>query len=281
MERLRVRPEEQIADLAVWALLEEAELTPKPALVDRRGSGAHHDLDLGLLRRSAEALRDSFRAMAEAADGRAPDQTLREHLALIGRAGEVRMMAATGGSNAHRGAIWILGLLVAGVASTGSSDPLWIAATAQDIAGHSDRFAPVSESNGKRVCEIFGVAGARGEALDGFPHVIEIGLPALRQSRKAGASETEAQLDALLSIMASLDDTCLLHRGGRVALDTAKRGARIALDAGGAATRAGMGYLHRLDADLMALFASPGGSADLLAATLFLDRLERELSWSV
>jgi triphosphoribosyl-dephospho-CoA synthetase len=32
--------------------------------------------------------------------------------------------------------------------------------------------------------------------------------------------------------------------------------------------------LHRLHAELMALWASPGGSADLLVVTLFLDRLE-------
>src|SRR5271166_1258226 len=54
---------------AVAALIEEAELTPKPALVDRRGNGAHHDLDLERLRLSAGALRDGFAAMARAASG--------------------------------------------------------------------------------------------------------------------------------------------------------------------------------------------------------------------
>ena len=52
---------------AVAALIEEAELTPKPALVDRRGNGAHHDLDLERLRLSAGALRDGFAAIARAA----------------------------------------------------------------------------------------------------------------------------------------------------------------------------------------------------------------------
>ena len=78
-----------------------------------------------------------------------------------------------------------------------------------------------------------------------------------------------------MAIMASLDDTCLLHRGGLAALETAKAGARAVLAAGGTATPAGIERLHRLHAELMALWASPGGSADLLAVTLFLDRLER------
>ena len=36
----------RLASLAVRALVEEAELTPKPALVDERGPGAHTDLSL-------------------------------------------------------------------------------------------------------------------------------------------------------------------------------------------------------------------------------------------
>ena len=40
---------ERLADLAVDALIDEADLSPKPALVDRRGNGAHTDLHLGLM----------------------------------------------------------------------------------------------------------------------------------------------------------------------------------------------------------------------------------------
>ena len=60
------RSPHELSMMAVSSLLEEAELTPKPALVDRRGSGAHHDLDLPKLRRSARSLRDGFAEMAQA-----------------------------------------------------------------------------------------------------------------------------------------------------------------------------------------------------------------------
>ena len=101
--------------------------------------------------------------------------------------------------------------------------------------------------------------------------MIEIGLPAMWAARANGADETCAQLDALLAIMATLDDTCLLHRGGMPALEAAQRGARDTLKAGGSATAAGRCALLRLDAELMRLDASPGGCADLLAACIFLD----------
>ena len=109
-----------LADCAMNALIEEACLTPKPALVDRRGSGAHRDLDLDIMLRSARALQPTFLALARASSNARPSQRLREQLARIGREGEVAMMRATGGSNAHRGAIWIVGLMLAGAAMSPS-----------------------------------------------------------------------------------------------------------------------------------------------------------------
>jgi triphosphoribosyl-dephospho-CoA synthase len=260
---------------AVAALIEEAELTPKPALVDRRGNGAHHDLDLERLRLSAGALRDGFAAIARAASGAEPSLRLREQLGRIGREMERRMLAATDGSNAHRGAIWTLGLLVAAAAQRRSeSHPASIAATAAALARLPDRFAPRPLSNGERARWRFGATGARGEAQAGFPHAILVGLPTLRAARGRGVLEDCARLDALMAIMASLDDTCLLHRGGRAALQAAKAGAWAVLAEGGTASPAGLQRLHRLHDELMRLWASPGGCADLLSVTLFLDLLE-------
>jgi triphosphoribosyl-dephospho-CoA synthase len=270
--RLRPPRASRLADLAVDVLIAEALLTPKPALVDRRGSGAHLDLDLPRLLRSAQSLYGTFLQMAAVAAAREPDQALREQLARIGRAGEGVMLAATGGSNAHRGAIWVIGLLVAARAGSGSgATPHEIAARAGRIAAFTDRHAPRRDSHGARACQRYGVRGARGEACAGFPHVVDVGLPALRAARAQGASENCARLDALISIMASLEDTCLLHRGGLAALDAAQRGARGVLAAGGSSTLSGWRALMRLDADLLRRNASPGGCADLLAACLFLD----------
>jgi triphosphoribosyl-dephospho-CoA synthase len=265
----------ELSTAAVSALIEEAELTPKPALVDRRGNGAHHDLDLARLRRSAQSLQEGFADIARAATVEKSPLQLREQIGRIGRDMERRMLAATDGSNAHRGAIWALGLLVAAAAHRRSEQNVArIAATAAGLARLPDRFASHPLSNGQRVRLRFGATGARGEAQGAFPHVLELGLPMLRAARDRGAPERYARLDVLMAIMAALDDTCLLHRGGVAALETAKAGARTVLAAGGTATSAGLDRLHRLHAELMALWASPGGSADLLSVVLFLDRLE-------
>jgi triphosphoribosyl-dephospho-CoA synthase len=268
----RQRSALKLAELAVDVLIAEALLTPKPALVDRRGSGAHRDLDLARLLRSAHSLHGAFLEMATVAAGREADQALRERLALIGRAGERDMLAATGGINTHRGAIWVIGLLVAARAIGGDgASPSEVAAQAGRIAAFPDRYALPRDSHGARACQRYGVPGAHGEACAGFPHVVDVGLPALWAARAHGADETCARLDALMAIMARLDDTCLLHRGGLPALEAAQSGARAVLAAGGSSSPAGWRALLRLDAELLRRYASPGGCADLLAACLFLD----------
>jgi triphosphoribosyl-dephospho-CoA synthase len=270
-------PASVIAQCAVDALIAEATLTPKPALVDRRGSGAHRDLDLDTMLRSANALAPTFLAIARAASGARPSQNLREQLARIGREGEAAMMRATDNSNAHRGAIWIVGLLCAGAAMHAPNDTDGMCASAASIARFDDRYAPATSnaSHGAKAGARYSVAGARGEARDGFPHARRIGLPALDDARARGIGENDARLDALVAIIASLDDTCLLHRGGLAALRAAQRGARRILGAGGASTREGRAALAQLERELLSLNASPGGAADLLAATLFLDSLRR------
>jgi triphosphoribosyl-dephospho-CoA synthase len=267
----------RLADLAVCALIAESELTPKPALVDGRGPGAHTDLSLDLLMRSAQSLRDYFEQMARASFCRPPGRRLRERLGSIGRAAESSMLRVTNGTNTHRGAIWALGLLVSSSAME-SESPEAIAHRAGEIAQLPDRSAPNTETNGKRAGRRYNLSGAREEAVAGFPHVVSAALPALRRSRWNDETETHAGLNALLAIMADLDDTCLLHRGGLAALTAAKHGAAAVIEAGGTSTQRGWQLLLELDRELLRQNSSPGGSADLLAATFFLDFVDRSLS---
>ncbi|WP_018928722.1 triphosphoribosyl-dephospho-CoA synthase [Pseudomonas umsongensis] len=267
---------ERLADLAVDALIDEADLSPKPALVDRRGNGAHTDLHLGLMHASALSLWPTFKAMADAAiEFGEVGLPLREAVGCIGREGEQVMLATTGGVNTHRGAIWALGLLVTAVAlEPESSAASAITLRAARLALLDDRYAPRPLSHGAQVAQRYGARGAREEAQLGFPAVIQRALPQLKRSRDAGHAEQNARLDALLAIMTTLADTCVLYRAGEQGLHTMQLGAQAVLDAGGSASLAGRRRLHELDQQLIALNASPGGAADLLAACLFIDRIE-------
>ena len=266
---------ERLADLAVDALIDEADLSPKPALVDRRGNGAHTDLHLGLMHASALSLWPAFKEMAEAAIELGEIALpLREAIGRIGREGEHAMLATTGGVNTHRGAIWALGLLVSAAALVPQSCMAnSITLRAARLALLDDRYAPRPLSHGAQVAQRYGAHGAREEAQLGFPAVMQRALPQLQRSRAAGHGEQNARLDALLAIMTRLADTCVLYRAGETGLHTMQQGAQAVLDAGGSASLVGRRRLHELDEQLIALNASPGGAADLLAACLFIDRI--------
>ncbi|MDR5750089.1 MULTISPECIES: triphosphoribosyl-dephospho-CoA synthase [unclassified Caballeronia] len=272
-------PAERLGEAVVLALIDEVTLAPKPGLVDIRSRGAHHDLDWRLMCASALALQPTFVELARAGTQTLPLPALRERIGAIGREGEARMLDATRGVNTHRGAIWALGLLVTSAASDMTDrTPRGIAARAGSLARLPDRRAPAHTGNkGEQACRDYDVGGARGQAQAGFPHVVDIALPELTRSRERGDSETAARLNALLAVMASLDDTCVLARGTRTALAELQDGARRVLAHGGAARLDGRRHLKALDRRLVELHVSPGGAADLLAAALFLDRLQDAL----
>lgn len=263
----------QLANLATQALIDEARLSPKPGLVDRRSSGAHTDLTLNLMEKSAYSLADAFYEMALRGWCSPINVVLRREIGRIGRDGEKQMMAVTGGVNTHRGAIWSLGLLVTVLASVDevvSAEK--IAKLVGDLANLPDVNAPKVFSKGLYASKKYCVPGAREEAQQGFPHIIKFGLPTLRESRKAGANESQAQINALLAIMSSLTDTCVLSRAGMSALKYVQQTSKAILAVGGVATEKGQALFDSLDKQMLVSNISPGGAADLLAATLLLDR---------
>ncbi len=272
-----IRDPHFLAEVAVDALIFEAHLTPKPGLVDSAGSGAHSDMDIELLFISAETLRPTFVELALAGRYGVLGPNLRSEVGRIGREGESRVLDITNGVNTHRGALWALGLLVTSAALSGG-DAAMVTDVAARLATLPDPSTSnldsnyVTISNGERVRRIYQIGGARAEAKAGFPHALAIALP-VYQSRLATHGPQLAAIDALLAVMASLQDTCVVHRGGLSALALVHEGVREVLLAGGSCTTSGMRRLKAFDQTLTIAGISPGGSADLLAAGLFLEAL--------
>jgi len=248
---------ERLAELGVSALLDEAELTPKPGLVDRRNTGAHRDMDLELFRRSAQSLEPYFRQAVALGLERADCMAA---LQRAGLAAEKAMLAATGGVNTHKGAIYAFGLILAAMGSVlARGGDLFRTAAALARAG----LPPRGDTHGSRVTARYGAAGARGEAMAGFP--------AARRAWRVLSEQGDDPLAALLALLAEVEDTNLLHRGGPEGLRFVQQQAAAIL-AGPAEDR--LAGLEALDSACIARNLSPGGCADLLALALLLRRTE-------
>jgi triphosphoribosyl-dephospho-CoA synthase len=265
----------QLGRAAVRALYREATLEGKPGLVGPVDSGAHQDMTLATFYRSLFALRGYFPAIAALG---AADPALAD-LQACGRDAEAAMLRATGGVNTHRGAIFHLGLLCAAggalAATGGRIDASRACAWVRGKFGGALR-APgaASASHGAAVARSLGVRGARAEAASGFVSARRHGLPALRAALAVTADRERAGVHALYALVAHVDDSNLAWRGGSEGLAWAQARASKFLADGGAFApdwRARTASAHR---EFVARRLSPGGSADLLAVTYFLDALD-------
>lgn len=273
---------ERIGRLAIRSLYREAALAPKPGLVSPGSQGSHRDMDFTTFLRSLQALRSYFPAIAACGLQRPGFASLR----VLGIEAEADMLAATGGVNTHRGAIFNLGLLcaAAGRLIADGETPSAAAACqavkinwAADILDGLTTLPDASQSklsHGLEVARRYGTGGARQEAASGFPAALEIGLPAYRSILGATGDGELAAVQALFALIAELDDTNLLWRGGPAGLASGRRAASEFLAAGGVLADDWREHAAAIDREFVARDLSPGGSADLLGVTLFLAELD-------
>ena len=272
----RPRPTPQaIGRAATLALYDELALSPKPGLVTLVDNGSHADMDAATFMRSLFALRSYFPCIAALGQAGAAFDALEG----CGRQAEARMLAATGGINTHRGAVFVLGLLCAAAGAlvqTGQPlQPQAVRAMLQQrwgaaLAARAQR-APTLP--GGLVARRLGLRGASHEAAAGFPVLFETAAPALAAARARGLSPPLARLDTLFHVIAVLDDSNLALRGGLAGLHHAQAAARGFLAAGGAAQPDALQAAAAIGRDFVARRLSPGGAADTVAAACWLQRI--------
>jgi len=263
---------QRIGRAAIAALYDELALAPKPGLVSFVDAGSHTDMDAGTFMRSLFALRHCFPRMAMLGAARAPFAALEA----LGVAAEARMLAATGGINTHRGAVFTLGLLSASAGLVqGRCNATHLREALMSTWGEAldARRRGTSASNGRRAAQAHGLRSAGDEAALGFPIVFEHAVPALMRARQQGLDDRCARLQTLFEIIAVLDDTNLAHRGGLAGLRFAQSQARAFLDAGGAARPNALMHAQSIHQAFVARRLSPGGAADVLAAAGFIERV--------
>ena len=261
-----------MADLAERALRMELDAPLKPGLVGPDSNGAHADMDYALMQRSIAAIRPYFSRMALAGSA--------DELRQFGIDAEKAMLAATGGVNGHRGAIFALGLAVSvfwrrmEFVDNKLVMQKYLAQIARVLLGNSKKdneLHSTALSHGEAAVQKYGVKGARAMALDGYKDLFAFWLPYFHGIRK----QPFALQRTLVCLIASLDDTCLIHRVGyerseQLRDEASEVFAEIAHGTDYVKTES---LLKVLCARYAAEGASPGGAADMLALTVFIDSL--------
>ena len=289
-----------VSRMAYNAMIYEVATTPKPGLVDLANSGSHKDMSVELFAKSAEAIRDYFGKCflkGNYYQGLEDFDALFKSLRKLGIEAEKKMQEATSGINTHKGLIFSLGILCGAAGYwyyKKSNESLKIERQCEKTF-----IEEVCDLAGKIARDVSGemnahgqIAGARVEAASGFSSVRKIAIPAYKYAISNFDINT-AGAYTLLKLIAYIDDTNMVHRGGKEKAYEAKESANILanefeniisnsdneIEWGNTQKRTQiiskwLGKVKNLDEKFIHNNLSPGGSADLLAITYFMVMLE-------
>lgn len=249
-----------VADLAERALRLELDTTPKPGLVDRRDNGAHKDMDYALMSKSISALRPYLTRLAVESAKDIDPAKIKE----IGIEAEKAMLKATGGVNTHKGALFCIGLSVAAASNLASATGSVQAYSFKDLVSRVASEIPSARgTHGAEAKRSFKAVGALENARAAYPELFTDWLPYYRSLE----GDPFRCHKTLLHIMTTLDDTNILHRRGAEGLAHAEaEAARLLEDF----SESGLSSLNK---DFIRENISPGGSADMLSLTIFIESI--------
>lgn len=249
-----------VADLAERALRLELDTTPKPGLVDRQDNGAHKDMDYALMSKSISALRPYLTRLAVESAKDIDSAKIKE----IGIEAEKAMLKATGGVNTHKGALFCIGLSVAAASYLASTTGSVEAYSFKELVSRAASEIPSARgTHGAEAKRSFKAVGALENARAAYPELFADWLPYYRSLE----GDPFRCHKTLLHIMTTLDDTNILHRRGAEGLAHAEaEAARLLEDF----SESGLSSLNK---DFIRENISPGGSADMLSLTIFIESI--------
>ncbi len=249
-----------VADQAENALRSELDTTPKPGLVDKADNGAHKDMDYRIMSAGISALRPWFVRIAVESAHHLDSERVR----LAGIEAEKAMLAATGGVNTHKGALFCIGLSVAAASFLATTEGrVTESAFREGVAGLAAGIPSSDGTHGAAVRKAHKVSGALDNAREAWPRLFGSWLPFYRSLE----GDPFRRHKTLLRIITELDDSNILHRRGAVGLELARSAAGRLLED---LSEAGLASLNR---DFIRENISPGGSADMLALTMFVNNI--------
>lgn len=246
-----------VAKMATLSLEKELKTTPKPGLVDTHDCGSHCDMDYNTMSRSIKALSPFFVKLAVLGFSETlPSATLVQHM---GVEAEKAMLAATNGVNTHRGALFSMGLAIVGATHALHCNTQWVDAVKTIALNIPENKA----SNGAVAIKRYNVKGALAMACEGYEQLNKVWLEYYRNALNNECAEVKT----LLLIMSQLDDTNVIHRVGYQRAQQVKKDAQLVLD------NFSIKAVEALNREFIAENISPGGAADMLALTFFVNAI--------
>lgn len=275
---------QKVGQYLTQAILLEVSTHPKPGLVTRLSNGAHKDMSIFTFMMSSAVLSKAFNDLQDI--GQAHRGTLAElfcKLRSYGVGAEAELLRVTKGVNTQRGILFAGGIVsaVSGYAmnmglSRNALLPMIKEMAAGLVARELKNLDHAAMTAGEKLYYKYGITGIRGEVENGFPSVVNYGLPALEDAFDKGATINDALVHALISLMTVVEDSNVIWRTDYDTLLEVQRIAKNILSLGSVFTEKGRMAIAETERYFLQRRISPGGSADLLSVTITLYLLEHK-----
>lgn len=268
----------RVSQYLTQAILLEVTTHPKPGLVTRISNGAHKDMSIFTFMMSSAVLGKAFNDLQSIGQAhRGSPAELFAKVRSCGIIAEKELLRVTNGVNTQRGILFAGGILSAAsgyAMNMGLAKESLIDVVKEMVAGlvaeelknckHSAMTA------GEKLYHKYGITGIRGEVENGFPCVVNYGLPALNEALTKGASLNDALVHTLLALMTVVEDSNVIWRTDYETLLEVQQTAKQILKLGSMFTSSGRSAIAKAEKTFLQRRISPGGSADLLSITITL-----------
>ncbi|WP_032120445.1 triphosphoribosyl-dephospho-CoA synthase CitG [Clostridium amazonitimonense] len=271
-----------LGELATQAMLYEASAYPTPGLVSPVNSGAHKDMDYYSFIDSTTSLMKFMILFSEEGYSKREPKEIFKSIRLLGVEAEKNMFLKTAGVNTHKGMLFIMGITIAAVAkslyekSDFNSIQCNIKAMTEGLTQEDfkDIHLKKNLSHGEKLYLKHNIKGIREEVEKGIPLVFDYSLDFYEENKKL--AKKSRIVHTLMGIMQYCMDTTILHRHSLEVLEEVRENSKRIIDLGGMYTKEGIEEIKIMEEDFIKRRISPGGSADILAVTIFLTEVKKK-----
>ncbi len=283
-----------ISSLAIQAMMYEVTCYPSPGLVSFISNGAHKDMDYYSFIDSTASLAKYLTLCAKRGMESGNPKAVFLDLKQLGIEAEKCMLKKTKGVNTHKGMLFLMGICcaAAGVAAQENKKFGEIQQIIIDITeGIVKRdLEPILEkkhlikdgkycgrnlSYGEKLFLEHEIKGIRGEIEKGLPLIFNFALNLYKETTEL--NKNHRLVHVLIGIMQYSEDTNIIHRHSIDMLKYVQEKSKYIMSIGGMKTEKGREAIKLLDREFVEKNISPGGTADLLAVTVFLYFVEEYL----
>lgn len=271
----------KLSDLSLEGMIYEVSSFPGFGLVTPITSGSHRDMDFFTFLNSSFVLKSGFKEMAEVMFSYLPLDIAFKKIREIGKKTEKEMFIATKNINTHKGMIFLLGIAVGCTARTLYEKNSFkdiqntICEMTRDILKDFENIDTTKElTHGERMFIEQGFTGIRGEIKNGLEIIFKGSLPIFSTIFEKTQDINLSSLHTLIYLMSRVMDSTIVYRHDFEMLEKVQKEMRDIFSRGGAFSME-LEDFKELEKDYIAQNISPGGSADLLAVTIFFYKVSK------